>query len=285
MKLCVLQTECDRRCLRKRRVLRLFLGFLCVFFLACRCAAADGALVGTLSAPLNAFSGRTLDTFARSTADETPLGNAAADAAMTACRTEFAVIAGGNLTASLEAGPVTKENVSAAVADRMLYTAEVSPAELKALLEECLARIVMGEDEYIDRDASEYACYPQIAGFRLKYDASAPVGERVMSIRPEGEQELNLEETEKTMRLCIDDALLPWVQEAEDSGIRLPEALSSMLREGLGTDYARENRVLEYGVNNNSLYSRVPFGLVFVLIAVFVLANGSRFKKNVDFNR
>lgn len=248
--------------------------------------------IGTLSAPLNDFSGNSVESLADSTSNESPLGNATADAVRLAADADVVIICGGDFAGSIEAGEVYSEDVDNAFSgERQLVVSQISPAQLKALLEFGLSNIVVGEDEYIDRAASSFEGYPHIAGFSLRYNPTAPVGDRVMSITMDDGEKLTLDDTQPRLRFCSTEHLLSgkcgfvFDDEYQLLGMTETQALSDYIAIGITESYARVDRVMEYGVNDNSIYSKIPGGLVFLIIAVCLLCNGQRFKKHFDFER
>lgn len=87
----------------------------------------------------------------------------------------------GDLEQDLPVGEVRWEDVTRAVnEDRQLAEAEITPAQLYALLEELLSHLSVDlADESLDVEASAFAGFPQVSGFLLTVDASAPVGKGV----------------------------------------------------------------------------------------------------------
>lgn len=248
--------------------------------------------IGTLSAPLNDFSGNSVESLADSTSNESPLGNATADAVRLAAEADVVIICGGDFAGSIEAGEVYSEDVDNAFSDdRQLAVSQISPAQLKALLEFGLSNVVVGEDEYIDRAASSFEGYPHIAGFSLRYDPTAPVGDRVMSITMDDGERLALDDIQLRLKFCSTEHLLSgkcgfaFCNEYQLLGMTEVQALKDYIAIGITESYVHVNRVTEYGVNDNSIYSKIPGGLVFLIIAVCLLCNGQRFKKHFEFER
>ncbi|MGI5971176.1 MAG: 5'-nucleotidase C-terminal domain-containing protein [Oscillospiraceae bacterium] len=117
------------------------------------------------------------------------LGCFAADAARYFSGADFAIVNGGDLVRDLNQGKVLWEDVEAVFAEeRALAVAEITPAELKEILEESVRHIALDPvTEFIDREHSDYPGFAQVSGFSFVFDASAPAGERIFSISlPDG---------------------------------------------------------------------------------------------------
>lgn len=215
------------------------------------------------------------DTGNGSLADESPLGNAAADAAAYAAGTQLAIINGGDLTGALKAGDATMEHViSVFLYDRELAACEVTPAQLKSLLEFCLSRMTIDyKDLSIDYKASESGAFAQVSGFTLQYDVSAPVGERVVSILLENGPELDLGDQSTLYTLTCTAHLLSGG--FGDTGVELSytrlgisesNALAEYISAGLMGDYQDVDRITVIGSTEDSLYDK--FGSVSLLLVV-----------------
>lgn len=101
-------------------------------------------------------------------------GNFAADALRAAGRTEVALIDNGSLL-RLAAGE-----------DIPLAVGELTGPALRDLLESGLAGVrTDSETETVISAAEELAGFLQVSGLYLRYDATAPVGERVMTMEDE----------------------------------------------------------------------------------------------------
>ncbi len=196
---------------------------------------------------------------------ESSLGSLAADAAREALGADAAVIPAGLLDGTIDKGAVFDSDVRRVIpADAPLETRTVSPAELCALLESGISRVTIGEGDRIDAAASAYDGYPQTSGFTWRYDASAPAGARVVSIRLGGEE---LDLTDETAYLT-----LACVSEENTSGVTLRGALISYLsaRDSVGEP---SQRATVLGTSSYPLIDRFPIAaLVCGCALLFVLA-------------
>ena len=199
------------------------------------------------------------------TCAESTLGSLAADAAREALGTDAAIVPGGLLTGTLETGAVFDTDVLRVIpADAPLNVRTVSPAELRALLESGISRVTIGEGDRIDTSASADEAYPQTSGFTWKYDASAPAGERIVSIRLAGEE---LDLTSETASIT-----LACVSAENTSGVTLRGALISYLsaRDSV-SEPSRRATVL--GTSSYPLIDRFPIAaLVCGCALLFLLA-------------
>ena len=207
----------------------------------------------------------TADSALPATCAESTLGSLAADAAREALGADAAIVPGGLFSGTLETGAVFDSDVLRVIpADAPLDTRTVSPAELCALLEAGISSITVGEGDRIDASASADENYPQTSGFTWKYDASAPAGERVVSIRLGGE-ELDLADEAAHFTLAC-------VSEETTGGITLRGALISYLsaRDSVG-EPTRRATVL--GTSSYPLIDRFPIAaLVCGCALLFLLA-------------
>lgn len=253
---------------------------ICVITIAILCLAAisptvlaagygDGDVVGWVTAVT--LSGGDYG----SLADESPLGAAAADAAAYAAGTQLAIINGGDLAGVLRAGDATMEQVKSVLPyDRELAVCKVTPAQLKELLEFCLSRMTVdNSDLSIDYEASVFEAFPQVSGFTLRYDVSAPVGERVLSVWLDSGRELEMDDESTLYALTCSAHLLSGGY--GDTGVKLSftrlgisqsEALADYIAAGLMGDYQDTDRITVIGSTEDSLYDK--FGSVSLLLVV-----------------
>ncbi|MBR4157586.1 MAG: 5'-nucleotidase C-terminal domain-containing protein [Oscillospiraceae bacterium] len=158
--------------------------------------------VGTVSERLSAFEGLTRETMLDANTRQTSLGAAVADSLCRATGAELAIVNGGDLYFNLPAGEVTWEDVRAVFAeDRQLAVAEVSPKQLAVILESALSHIALAEDESIIRQGA-HGAFPQVSGFTLVYDVSAPPGKRLQSIALTSGHQLSLSDDETRLTLA-----------------------------------------------------------------------------------
>ena len=134
---------------------------------------------------------------------EMPLGNLVADAYREAAATEIAVANGGDIRADLKAGVVTKGDiVSVLPFGNTLMVKTVTPAQLRAALENGVSGIVLDAGGKIDVEQSPQGRFLQVSGFRFSYDPAAPVGQRIVSVTLDDGTELALDDTVTQLRLA-----------------------------------------------------------------------------------
>lgn len=223
---------------------------------------------------------------------ETTLGDATADAIRQAAGSDLAILGGGELLANLE----PKETTFSAIqklylnSDQKLAVAEVTAAQLKALLEQGFSHIALDETESIDPAASSYEGFPQISGIKVTYDASAHPGERVMRILVDGTR-LDLEDQETRYTLAAPETLLngAWsypVTESTQLNTTLAEAMADFVAAGTPDDYTGQDRIVAVGCTAYNLTARYP--IVACVVAAIVIWCGTRlwkFKKSTDYTR
>lgn len=212
--------------------------------------------------------------------DESVLGDACADAVRTALGADLAIIPGGALTGNLEPRPQTYADVCAVLAapEETLAVAELTAAELSALLEAGVSRVVLDDREAIDREASAFGGFPQVSGFSFTYDVSARPGERIMRIRVNGEEPA--EGTRYTLaapQSLFEGAYGYPVLESRPAEISLGEALADYIASGTGDGYTGKGRITAVGCVDYNLTNRFP--VVLCALAAIVIWTGSRLWK------
>lgn len=235
-------------------------------------AWAEDEVVGSIESA--AFSNKDFG----SLTDDSGLGAALADAAAYACGSDFALVNGGDLAGNLRAGELTYGEICFALAqDRPLAVCELSAAQLRQLLELCLSHITVDTATLsIDREASAFAGFPQIAGFQVKYDASAPVGQRVVSVKAQDE-ELDLADEASRFTLACTEYLLQggygelgFAPDYTPADQTESEALALYIRAGgMNADYTVSDRITVIGVTDNTIIDRL--GLRGLLLPVCLL--------------
>jgi len=134
---------------------------------------------------------------------EMPLGNLVADAYREAADVDIAVANGGDIRADLKSGTVTKGDIISVLPfGNTLMVKTVTPAQLRAALENGVSGIVLDPNGAVDYEQSPQGRFLQVSGFRLSYDPAAPVGARVVSITLDDGTELSLEDNETQLRLA-----------------------------------------------------------------------------------
>lgn len=107
---------------------------------------------------------------------ETNLGNLLADLLRNRLRTNVALVNGGQIRRSIEAGPVTLGDVVSVLPfDSSLVTLDLTGEALLQVLEHSVSQWPNHSGRFL-----------QVSGIRVTYDMSAPVGSRVRSVVIEG---------------------------------------------------------------------------------------------------
>lgn len=138
------------------------------------------------------------------------LGSVCADAFRTCAGTDIALVNTGDLDANLFQGEVTKQEICDVLPyDRQLAVASVTPRQLWQILEQSVSGVVLDlSTERVDEAASQYGGFCQISGITLKYDASAPLGERVLEAALSDGTALSPEDDETLLTLCASGFML-----------------------------------------------------------------------------
>ena len=232
----------------------------------------DGDTIGTLTHTLRAL------------ARETPyltsceLGSRAADAIREAAGTQLALVSAADLAGDLPNGTLTWADVfDVFSSDRMLAAAEVTPAELFALLEAAVSHIELDTETELVVEGSEiFGGFCQIAGFAFTYDVSAPVGERVVTVLLEDGTELLRGDETTVLTLAapvelLDGTLgLPLV-EYRTLEITQAEALAAYIAEHPTLPESKTDRITMIGARNKPLISMFPSGTLAAGVAVLVV--------------
>lgn len=206
---------------------------------------------------------------------ETALGDAAADAMAFQTDADLAILPAGALQGNLRGGQVSREEIYHAVDGGMeLAVAQVTPAQLYSLLEYGLAELTVDDTECLDTDASSSEWFPQISGFDLWIDASAPVGERVYELRIDGN--VVKRDGEGTFTLCTS---FTWLCQMGIPGTAIDaspaSALEAYIAAGQLEDSVTQGRIRILGtLDDNFMNSLPPFVILIVFAVVVVSAVG-----------
>jgi hypothetical protein len=212
-----------------------------------------------------------------SSSAETGLGNAVADAVRTAAGTELAVIPGGLIQNNLIGGDVTYGRLKLLFAeDEPLAVAEMTPAELWNLLEQSVSHVVVDSAQSIDYEASTFVGYPQISGFTMRYDVSAPVGERMDWIKLSSD--VSLDPTDETTLLRVasvrglfDGSYELPTHEFEELDMTVLDAMVDYTASGALTG-EETGRVKVAGTSDNTLLGGFPITLAAITLIFLILA-------------
>lgn len=241
--------------------------------------SAMAAEIGTTTEALSSNSG------AGACSDDSTLGYALADAVRLAAGAQVAIVNGGDLeNRVLSAGAQTTESIRAAIAgDRTVAAAELTPRELRALLESGVSHMRVDMDtSKILHEESEFGGFPQVSGISFCYDVAAPVGERILWIKLDGEGELDLEDDETRITVAATSYLFgggyeaPETAEYTELSLTLSQALETYVAGGITTRYRSVDRMSIAGTNEDSIISHIPLGVLVMLVVLFAAGNGIR---------
>ena len=209
---------------------------------------------------------------------ETDLGNTVADAARTYLTCDVAIICGGDLSANLYPGEVSYSDLSAVFSeDRRLAVTTITINDLHHILEAGLSHITIDESEKIDGRASAYDGFPQISGFSLRYDASAPPGKRVMEIKINGVI-ADLSDETTTITLAATEYMLnggynlPAVNDQVPQDMTLSSVTARYIRDGMAGDTQKDHRINLIGADNNGILSIMPTQYILMIPLLFIVA-------------
>lgn len=222
--------------------------------------AADqgGAVVGTIGQSLRTVNGVAGEFAVSSKVSVTGLGAAMADAARLSCGTDLAMIDGGRIFYSLPAGEVTQGALENTVSENsILAITSVSGSQLWQLAEIGVGHLMVSESEDLDIEASDFDGFPQISGFTLTCDISAPVGERVIALQLDDGTLVDPANDESRYTMAAPEELFSGVygypeMEYTVSGISCTEALSAYISQGIERSYDTANERIEVIGTNES---------------------------------
>lgn len=248
--------------------------FTLAFLFACPATAwQDGDIVGIVS-ELASGPNEPGGANVRSTA----LGSIVADAVAYATGADLAIVNAADLYQNLVPGQITWESVVGIFSqNRQLATALVTPAELRDILEAGLWQIVIGQDDAIDQTASAFDGFPQLGGFSIVYDGSAPSGSRVMSITLEDGTELAMDDNYTVLTLAASQYMLSGGYEMipfehSELELTLADALALAIADGVLDTADAQDRIKVVGTTDDKLingYLLAAVVLASVLIGFF----------------
>ena len=230
-----------------------------------------------------------------STCAESYLMDLAADAALEESGSQLVLLPAEAVSGSLDQGAVFQSDLERIIAeDQPLVLAELSPAELKEMLEIGVSKLTKDNSDKIDVSASAWEGFPQMAGgegFSWEYDVSAPVGERVQYIKMNGE-ELDLTDEESKFTVCsvpamFDGSLGYSPVDYQESELTLRQALHDYCaaQESIEKPASRCNVI---GSGDYTLISRFPKSVIIaicVFISLFVCIPKWRAEKYFSFKK
>ena len=239
-----------------------------------------------------------LDVVPKSMAEEQPgytqcqLGSVCADGFRLLAEADIALINVGDLRDDLPQGQVTRQDIRDVFPnDRELALARVTPSQLYALLEQSVSRAVLdSETEQVDEAASKYDGFCQISGITLRYDVSAPPGQRILEVSLSDGTSLSPEDDTSQLTLCGSMYMFEGgygfpETEAEPLGITQTQALEEYIAPLRALTVEDPNRIIIVGARQSMVLGAVPRELVFVgalLLCVLLVLNGRKFRRYQD---
>jgi len=213
---------------------------------------------------------------------ESSLGSVVADAVRISLDSDIAIICGGDLANGLLPGKATREEIkNVFIKDQKIAVARVTIKQLRQILERGLANITLDKTERINERLSACDGFPQISGFNLYYDVSAPPGKRVYKIQIQGKS-VDLDSDTQTVALGSTEHMLkggyglPSVDDVATSEQTLSDVMLRHIVSGLDEYSPTERRIHVRGVNDGGLSAYIPITIFPVLTIVFIVAYLSR---------
>ncbi len=204
--------------------------------------------------------------------NDSALGSLAADALRETAGAELCVVCISELAAPLPQGALSEADVRTVFSepDAPLMRSELTRSELSALLEALVSPVTADmETERIDPGRSFSPGFPCVSGFLLRYDPTAPAGQRVLTLSPldeeDGDRLYSVAGSETLFSGAFGGEAIP----SEPVGTSVSEALFDWLGEnGPGLKGLDWDRVTAIGVHAHDLADRVTRPLLFVCILI-----------------
>lgn len=158
--------------------------------------------------------------------------------------------------------------------DAELYKVQLSLEETKDVLELCVLDVGLDEDSNALIDVADRGYFPQVSGLVFKYDVSAKPGERIREIKAENGFTMADDGRERVI-VCLTENMLGLLpsdirQSKEACGVSLQDCAEAMTLADIV--YTEQGRITEIGNGGSSIIGYVPKGLIYAIVAVFLLA-------------
>lgn len=205
---------------------------------------------------------------------ESALGDLAADALRYETGSQVAIVFSGDLDLYLLGGSVTVSDVEAAIPRNTDYSlTAITAAELHRLLEDSFRHLVLTDEETLDLRQSASDCFPQVSGMKLRVDASAPAGKRIMELVLDDGSRLEADDSATILTAAIPTEALAAIAGASGQscgGIR--DIFLRYLAQNSPLEKSESNRILIVGAHMHSLISSISvFGLILIMCAVLAI--------------
>ncbi len=227
--------------------------------------------------------------------EQCQLGSTVADAVRDSTGADVALVNASDLKNDLNQGTITGADILRVFGeDRTLGVALISPATLWQLLEHSVSQVVVDPDtESIVEEDSVFPGFCHLSGLTMTYDASAPAGERVLSLTLEDGSQLSKDD--QTSQLSV--AATTYMLEGGYSFLpleyeRLDCTLADALAEYVGTHLQLPeddgDRISIIGIRESSIFGHISKWAIFAGCAVLAAIIGTRGvwlkKYNREFN-
>ncbi len=252
-----------------------------------RAEAADILADLDMEMPIG-WSTQTLSATDRTTAksDESTLGDAVADAVREQAGADIAIVNGGDLKddARLPAGNLYQSDIENCFADdRQIAVAEITPKQLYAMLENGVSHIELDwETTDILHEQSAFDGFPQVSGFRFRYDASAPEDTKMQWVKLD-DVTLDPDDDTTILTIAASEYFLsggydsPPVDSYEVLDLTLSQAFVRYAENGIETNYENEDRMSVIGCSENTIISHIP--IVILVLACVVIGMAGFFRQ------
>ena len=210
---------------------------------------------------------------------ECPVGDYVADAVRRETGAQVALIPSGLLKNALvgDLSVTEQDGTDILYRDETVYVYSLTVPQLKSLLEDSVSRWQLTEKETLDAEASAYEGFLQISGITMTADATAPVGQRVIGLKLDGEA---LELADETVRITV---ALPESVAPEAEGRKAERSMNAMLRDYIVSQgvvtLEDTDRIKVIGAHARDIISVVPgwfFGILLVMLVANAFITGSR---------
>ena len=219
------------------------------------------------------------------------LGSYAADTIRQAAGTDFAFLPSGLFGLNLSSGVVDEAALEASLPqDETIFVVSLTPVQLKEILEVSCSRLVMTEEETLDREASKWDGFLQMSGLHVIYNVPGLVGNRVYEVQLDDGSELDLSDTAAVYTAAVPASLLDgtYGYPAHSAQSEVGTLRDLVARRIAGEGVAEEpgdRRIILYGVHENNIIDALPPALIIFAILIFVFFGGHKWRRAFRFER
>ena len=206
---------------------------------------------------------------------ECPLGDYVADAVRAETGAQAALVPAELLADALVGdGSVTADEAAAVfTADADVRVYELTPAELKDLLEESVSHLQLNERERLDEESS-FGGFLQLSGIVVTADATAAPGDRILTMTLDGE---TLDPADGTLVIT---AAVPGTLDPGAAGRKTDRSLAEMTRDYIASrgtvEVPEGNRIRVIGAHERDIISVVPVWFFAILLVLAAAGYGLR---------